>query len=994
MKLTCTHTNFFKNILQKKVVKTFSILLFAFCLHPSVKAQVVYAISASGNLITFNAAAPASILSSMPLTGIAAGQVVEGLDFRPATGQLYALGYRTSNGETQLYTVKTTTGNATPLGAALTLATGMANLTFDFNPTVDRIRLASSTRQNYRLNPNDGTLTATDGTLTYAASPEPNAGATPQVVTGAYISNFAGATTTTLYFYDFGFNTLGIINPPNNGTLNTVGSSGITANNVTGLDLDITTNQGTGANTAYLSADVSGSANNFYTVNLTTGAATLVGTIGGGKITEMAVLITPPIHSRTVYAVSAGNLITFNSLIPTTILSSVAITGLGSGETILGLDFRPATGQLYALGSASRLYTINLTTGAATQVGSDGAFTLNGTKFGFDFNPVPDRIRLISNTEQNLRLNPNDGTLTATDGVLSYAAGDANNGANPNAGAGAYTNSFAGSTATTLYFYDFGLQILGISNPPNNGTLNTVGGSGLVALEQGLDMDITSDKTSATNTAFLTANLGAASTNFYRVNLSTGAASLVGAIGGGSPISAMAVYVPPQPPEKLVYALTTTGNLISFSSNNPATILGSPVALTGITAGQTVEGLDFRPFNGLLYALGYNATNGQTQLYSVNVSTGAATMVGTAVTLAINIGRLAVDFNPQVDRLRVIGSTGQNYRINPNDGTLVATDTPVSYAAGDARVNALPVIHGAAYTNNFAGATSTALYYYDFNPDNLAVTLPPASPNAGVMNTVGVSGLNGVSGLDMDIITNQSTGINTTYLTANPNPTSSNFYMVDLATGEARLVGTVGSGNIVTEMAVSFPEIALPLTLTNFSIKKVGLSSELTWNTENEFNTSFFVLERSSDGRNFSGLSGNINSKAPNGVSANPLSYGYTDFAPLKGINYYRLQQVDKDGSKRYSQVLKVNFDGRFEIKLSPNPVKSILNMNGYILEMSNLQVRVNDAGGKAVIVREYKNLKGDWNAQLNVGSLQSGMYFVQVLEGTTVIHNQKVFKN
>jgi hypothetical protein len=131
-------------------------------------------------------------------------------------------------------------------------------------------------------------------------------------------------------------------------------------------------------------------------------------------------------------------------------MSTVAITGLGAGETILGMDFRPATGQLYALGSTSRIYIINLTTGVATQVGTDGAFTLNGTKFGFDFNPVPDRIRVISNTEQSLRLNPNDGTLTASDIPLAYEPADPNAGTNPTAGAAAYTNSFAGATSTTL----------------------------------------------------------------------------------------------------------------------------------------------------------------------------------------------------------------------------------------------------------------------------------------------------------------------------------------------------------------------------------------------------------------------------------------------------------------------------------------------------------------------------------------------------------------
>ena len=111
---------------------------------------------------------------------------------------------------------------------------------------------------------------------------------------------------------------------------------------------------------------------------------------------------------------STNVLLFFDSATPGT-TSSVTVTGLVGGDTIRAIDRRPVNGVLYALGSGSRLYSINTATGAATQVGSDGAFTLSGTAFGFDFNPTVDRIRVTSNIGQDLRLNPNDGTLTATE---------------------------------------------------------------------------------------------------------------------------------------------------------------------------------------------------------------------------------------------------------------------------------------------------------------------------------------------------------------------------------------------------------------------------------------------------------------------------------------------------------------------------------------------------------------------------------------------------
>jgi hypothetical protein len=220
-----------------------------------------------------------------------------------------------------------------------------------------------------------------------------------------------------------------------------------------------------------------------------------------------------------VYGVTTGNqLVRFDTATPNNVTTIGAITGLQTGENVLGIDFRPANGQLYGLGSTSRLYTINLITGAATQVGTTGAFTLTGADFGFDFNPTVDRIRVVSNTGQNLRLNPNDGSLTATDGPLNPGT--------PSAAAAAYTNNFAGATTTTLYVIDSGTDTLNIQNPPNNGTLVSVGALGVNTTNvAGFDISPTD------GTAFAALTVGMAS-QLYRINLTNGAATLAGNIGG------------------------------------------------------------------------------------------------------------------------------------------------------------------------------------------------------------------------------------------------------------------------------------------------------------------------------------------------------------------------------------------------------------------------------------------------------------------------------
>ena len=221
------------------------------------------------------------------------------------------------------------------------------------------------------------------------------------------------------------------------------------------------------------------------------------------------------------------------------------------GETLLAIDFRPATGQLYGIGSTSRLYTINTATNQATQVGSAGAFTLSGTAFDIDFNPTVDRIRVTSNTGQNLRLNPNDGTLAATDTPLQYdnttADGDpidANAGATPRIVGAAYTNNFNGALTTTLNDIDSNLDLLATQNPPNGGTLNTVGPLGFNTSDL-VGFDILTVGSINMAFALLTPPTGGMG-QFFIINLSRGAATLVGTVGGTLPIGdiAAAVTVP------------------------------------------------------------------------------------------------------------------------------------------------------------------------------------------------------------------------------------------------------------------------------------------------------------------------------------------------------------------------------------------------------------------------------------------------------------------
>lgn len=194
---------------------------------------------------------------------------------------------------------------------------------------------------------------------------------------------------------------------------------------------------------------------------------------------------------------------------------SKTFTGLQTGESLLGLDFRPANGQLYALGSTGTVYTINASSGAATTL---YVVPISGTSFGFDFNPAADRIRIISNTGQNLRIVPADGTVT-TDGSINPVG--------LSVSAAAYSNNFAGTTSTMLFDIDANADKLYLQSPPNSGTLTEIGNLGInVDASNGFDIGGNSGIAYGIFTV-------SGSTGLYKINLATGAATALGNISAG-----------------------------------------------------------------------------------------------------------------------------------------------------------------------------------------------------------------------------------------------------------------------------------------------------------------------------------------------------------------------------------------------------------------------------------------------------------------------------
>ncbi len=458
---------------------------------PVVKPDMVfYGLTNANQLIKYNAKAAETAIATVAITGVPAGEKIIAIDFRPATGQLYGL-----CNSSRLYMINIETGAATALGtASFTPAISGTLAGFDFNPTVDRIRMVTSAGQNLRLNPETGAVAATDMAI--------NPG-TPMIAGAAYTNSVAGAATTILYDIDLATNKLFKQDPPNNGTLVEVGALGITPGTTADGGFDISPD-----NTVALASLASGTNTMLYQIDLATGKAT-----GLGNLSTTIIGLAIPTNPVAYTVDNSNNLQIFNFNTPGTPVAK-PITGLQTGENVLGIDMRPATGQLLALGSSSRLYTINMATGAATSLSLLPFSTLlSGTSFGFDFNPTVDRIRVVSNTGQNLRLNPLTGDIAAVDVALNPGT--------PAVSAAAYTNNFAGSTTTTLFDVDVTTDKLYTQNPPNNGTLVEVGSLGVdVTADNGFDIGGT------TNKAYAIFTVGTA--NFiYSINLTTGAATQV-----------------------------------------------------------------------------------------------------------------------------------------------------------------------------------------------------------------------------------------------------------------------------------------------------------------------------------------------------------------------------------------------------------------------------------------------------------------------------------
>jgi hypothetical protein len=239
-------------------------------------------------------------------------------------------------------------------------------------------------------------------------------------------------------------------------------------------------------------------------------------------------------------------LVCFNENRPGNAGSVGYISGMMRGDMLVGIDFRVQDGKLYGVSRAGGVYQINTRNAVATKV-SQVSVPLEGQSFGVDFNPAADRLRIVSNTGQNLRHNVNNGGVTLVDDPLDYPPATPLNAVGPNATwvtGSAYTNNdLSPDTATTLYALDTMLDQIALQSPPNDGTLAATGKLGLDATSSaGFDIYSTIRSGVSVGAQGLASLYTADGANrLYSISLSTGRATLRGAFPGQYKIIGIAI---------------------------------------------------------------------------------------------------------------------------------------------------------------------------------------------------------------------------------------------------------------------------------------------------------------------------------------------------------------------------------------------------------------------------------------------------------------------
>ncbi len=677
------------------------------------------------------------------------------------------------------------------------------------------------------------------------------------------------------------------------------------------------------------------------------GAGTMMGTASYAQTTLYGIT-----DANTIFSISDVST-------PSSIAGPFAVSGVASGQFLVGLDSRPSTTALYALGydsltNTAQLYTIGHSgsTYTASAVGSAASGVTLGSAHYAGFNivsTVDNQIRIVGRNGNNYIMNADNGAImtTGTSG-LSYGLGDVHVGSMTSLAATAYTNSFYGADATTEVGYDAVSNVLvsfdagSYSNGFNNAsnTIHSIGVTtgALLTATGGVGMDTWYDTATHTNSVYLAASTLLSGSHLYRYNLSTGIAGAVsdmGAIGAGTlNVTAISFAATRDSTAAVTGSLMTAlslnlRNLVTFDAANPTNIRRVRT-LSGMATGQSMVAIDYS-FTGMLYGLGYNSITQTYQFYTIDTTTGGVTAVNsTPISLALgtdngsgNYVNVGFRFIPTLtNRIRVTGNNGSvNVQLDATTGNIASSDGAISYALGDASFGTAASLSSVAYTG-YGGDTATHMFGFD------------ASTGAMVM---------------------------------------------------FGSVGTGASGSITTDLSLS-SVLSLLLHTTTYN----NAYMDIAFNTATSVNEGFLVsnyIGDSSVQNNYSviyDMSAMLTGYHRT-TTTGPSRVGNVGFGtPVKDAVIHSAA-MSTTGIATYTA-------GSNQLTVYPNPVVSNTKIILDQASAGNVNVNIIDMNGQ--VVRTYQYAQGSYSLDVDMSKLPAGLYSVRVSGKGMADHNLKVVKD
>lgn len=519
-----------------------------------------------------------------------------------------------------------------------------------------------------------------------------------------------------------------------------------------------------------------------------------------------------------------AELVRFSATDPSKLETVGTVSALGTGESIVGIDFRPTgptTGDLHAVTSTGRSLILDPETAMATviqTIAGDGT-ELTGNRIGVDFNPAANALRIIGDDGKNLRVptaaltNPAPAMAvnTLVDGVMGYQQGVT---------AAAYTNAEVGLEGTVLYVIDTENDVLYTQNA-NLGPLTLVGPLGVDA--SGVNgYDIYYSEADMANEHYAALTVGAES-GLYSIDPATGAATLLGALRGNAYAAVVVARDDDTSPaaQRDVFALAA-GDMadqlepytLTLGATPTLVDTGDTLTFNGLMDGERVLGLDIRTTSlEEDKDTGYVLTSASRVAAVIDNATDPTVLdLAEAVTLSVPLSgtQFGVDFNPRADLLRILSDTAQNLRVNLQEGRELAGEARAAgfaFVDGTPRVTSTaPQIVATAYRASNPGG-GRFQYALDARDSSLARV---AVPNDGALVRVGALGVTlpvngaGAAEQSFDIVPAGSGEIGLAALRT-AGATVSTLYTINLDTGAATAVGPIGDAGVVNAITLQIP---------------------------------------------------------------------------------------------------------------------------------------------------------------------------------------------